>query len=326
MFKEYLQSLLASLLLSIVIALLDMKHAVEQGHQQGREFTKSQAEVLMKHFEIHQTCSKDEWLIKVLQDFIYLKQRVERRNHDLLKVQEILDESLIEAGKVIGNPDFISTQHEIDRMLKLDQTVRGAEPRIYAVTIDIDNYLENFWNEFFDEKYILSNVDAVNRGVEVSRIFIIEASLLAVMEGRSEETLLVNKANKLKKLIKELQRAGAKMETRIATIEELSDSLAISNTSFLLCDNYMVSESNGISFGQQIGGYVSYYDPKRLDPLVERFGLLRGRAKKSELLGVQRTKTLDCSFYSIVQNWDRLLDTEYDIPISLMLVSSPVLV
>ena len=114
---------------------------------------------MMQHLEINQTCSKDDWMLDTLETMVHLNRLVERRNHDLTRVQDILAKSLEDARKVVGDPHCVVAVDELERMLLLDQTVRGAERYISALTFDVNGYLERFWNEAFNGRYVKSNLN-----------------------------------------------------------------------------------------------------------------------------------------------------------------------
>lgn len=277
-FQDLRQSIVVGLIVLILSTLFEFRLAVEASNK-GAATTLNQAtDRLVSLLKIHNSYFSDNSLLTILEDIVSLRQVAGKQVHDLVRFEKIITNALEEAKRELGNDYRIDTKdNELDRIARLKTTVDKADKYIYAVTYDVDDYLNKFWSKIFKDGYVKSNIDAVQRGTSVERIFIVEKKIIENKGLSSEEQ---QKHDNLLTLVKSLKRGRCKVF--ISAIEDLPESLKQTNTSFLVCDDYVGSESNGVTLGKLTSGYVSYGNSKKVvDLLKDRFSKLKQYSRES---------------------------------------------
>lgn len=273
-FDEWRQAIIAGLLVGILTTLFEIRLAIHTTGETTVNSTREYNERLYDYLDIRNVYSEDDWLLGMLKKIIELRQVSEQQRHDLRRFQGIIAQALDKARREVGTPYLVSTgDNELQRIILLNDAVIMSNNYIYAVSFDVNGYLERFWNaEVFSKQYNASNFEAARRGVNIERIFITEKR---VVDGADRE-----KHKRLMGHLRVQRRASRNIRVYLAAIEDLPESMRDSNTSFLVSDDYVGSESNGISNGKKIQGYVSYSDLEGVvEPLKKRFENLKLYAK-----------------------------------------------
>jgi len=274
-FDEWRQAIIAGLLVGILATLFEIRVAIQSTGETTVNSTKEYSERLLSYLNLRNVYSENDWLLGILQKIVELKQVSEQQLHDLTRFQGIITQALERARSEIGTPYRVTTgDNELQRIILLNEAVLMAKEYIYAVSFDAYGYLERFWSaEVFSKQYNASNIEAAKRGAQIERIFIVEKK---VMDGSDKE-----KKKRLMSQLRLQRRASRNIHVYVAIIEDLPESLKGSNTSFIVSDDYVGSESNGISDGKPIQGYVSYSDREGvIEPLKQRFTNLKLYAKR----------------------------------------------
>jgi hypothetical protein len=242
----------------------------------------SAAEKIVTLLRVHNEYFLEIGLFEMLNTIIDIRKIAQQRRHDLVRFNEIITSAIEKAKSEIGREFSINTKDdELNRIVRLNEIVSTSEQYIYAVTYDEDDYLNNFWNAVFGREYIDSNLDAISREVKVERIFVIDEKIIngenlsSRDQGTRKKLLTVSKALQPE----EFQR-DEKCKVYWVSKESLPNALKEYSTSFLVSDDLICSESNGVYQGEEVSGYVSYGDRSRVVPLKERFERMRQYAEE----------------------------------------------
>lgn len=273
-FDELRQAIIAGLLVGILAALFEVRLAIQDTGRSTIESTREYSERLVNYLDLRNVYTENDWLLKYLQGVIELKQVAEQQVHDLARFQSIISQALEDARREVGTPYSEPTgDNEMRRIILLNEAVISSKEYVWAVSFDAYGYMERFWNaDVFSKEYNASNIEAAKRGVKIERIFVVEKKAGAAGDKEKWKKLLNH--------IRVQKRGSRNITVYVASIEDLPGSLKESNTSFLVSDDRVGSESSGMSNGTEIDGYVSYGDKAVIDTLKQRFNDLRAYARK----------------------------------------------
>ncbi len=270
---DWLQAGIAGVLISLVLAVIELRQALSDTAASSELLSKQSTERLIKHLRIADAYSHNDWFVEVLTAFLEIKQVAEQQSHDKERFKDTLTHALSRARSEIGTPVHVEIPDEIDRIAKLKEILDGASKYVWAVTFDAHDYLNNFWSKLVVSEYVRTNVAIATRGVQVQRIFVVSQSTLS---GGDRE-----RNAKLREIVKALRStANERLKTYVVSIDRLSAQQREWDTSFLVCDDYAASESDGIRHQKPVSAYISFgeYDAV-IKPLRERFEGLRYNAE-----------------------------------------------
>lgn len=204
LFNDVRQSIIAGLLVGVLATLFEIRLAIESSSEKTVKSAKELSERLLESLNIQQTYTANEWLREILKRIVDLKQVAEQQIHDLARFQGIITQALDKARREVGTSFRIDTgDDELERIMRLKDIVANAKEYIYAVTFDVDDYLNKFWAKVFGSEYVKSNLEAARRGVEIERIFVVEKKIIS---GKQLNDIDKEKHDKLMSLVKALKR------------------------------------------------------------------------------------------------------------------------
>jgi hypothetical protein len=265
---------IAALIIAALTLLIEVRLNVVESSKAVSDSSKEIATRVVSLLTIHNDYFNDNWLQGLLDNIVNLRKIAEGQAHDLRRFEKIMINALDDAKREMGRAFRINTDDdELERILRLKDSVDGAKDYVYALTYDARDYFDKFWDKVFGLEYVRSNVETAGRGVKIKRIFVVGKK---VLNGADTAKL-----GRLKKMANDLVRAGKNMEIYFAAIEDLPKSLIGSDTSFLVVDGYVGSESDGISEGKSISGYVAYGDASVVNSLIDRFNKILPYAAKN---------------------------------------------
>jgi hypothetical protein len=238
---------------------------------------------MLEQLKLQQAYSEDGWLKRVLWKIVKLREDSRHKALDREAFEDLLNESIERATRECGKPHHEPTRDdEHGRMYRLKDAVDGAYSYVYAVTFDVDGYLERFWDKLFAEEYFRSNKAAAARNVDVERIFVVSQQL--VRPGALNDPALESKSERFSHLIRSMSASG--LDPLVIELESLPPSLSSCTTSFFICDDEVASESHGQKEGKQVDGYICYREfEKCVAPLKRRFERLREHGRQRQRAG-----------------------------------------
>jgi hypothetical protein len=147
-------------------------------------------------------------------------------------------------------------------MIRLKRTVEDAQKYVYAVTFDGGSYLEDFWTGEFSDEYVTANSDMTKRqpGI-IRRAFVIDKTTVMDVNG--------SKNRILREII--TKHRGSNIRIHMIFKDNVPGTWKGHDTSFLLCDDFVVSESYSLSDGGSRPGYVAVNDEAALLRLKKLF-------------------------------------------------------
>ena len=274
--KNTYQSIIVGLLFCIISILVDFRETIHKNTEvtnNNKELLhsiKQLVENLLDYSNIKRSYLKDNWLNQVLKEIIKFTEITKQKSYSIINFKNTINEALKYIEREINEPyrspkDF----KEFERISKLNEIFKEATEYIYAVTFDTDknNYFNQFWTDVFSEEYIQSNLAASKRGVKIERIFVIEKKFINRRGLNSSDDK--NKFKKIQKTIRDLE-VGENITIYKIALEDLPADLTDSNTSFLICDDCMVSESEGLSNGIEIPRYLYCGEDIEIKNVIER--------------------------------------------------------
>lgn len=273
-FNSWQQGVIASLIVVAILLLVEFRGTLESERSKYNSNLTQATEKIVSLLRVHNRYFNDVGMFEMLNNIIRLRETAQKRKHDLARFDDIISRAIEKAEKEIGKAVRIPTgDDELDRSIRLKEAINYAEKYVYALTYDENDYLNRFWNGNFGREYIESNLSAAEKGVDIERIFVVNKSIII---GDSLNNTDSQKRERLIEMSKNLEIGSPRCRVFWAAKEDLPDSLKRSNTSFLVSDDYVGSESNGTSQGENVVGYVSYGERSEvIEPLKDRFKRLR---------------------------------------------------
>ena len=273
-FKSLQQGIIASLIVIAILLIVELRSVLEIDRLDSRSNLLHATDKIVTLLRVHNDYFHDVGMFEMLNTIVKLREVAQKRHHDLFRFDRIISYAIERAEQEIGQVFKITTgDDELDRSIRIKDAIIHSEKYVYALTYDENNYLNRFWAGNFGREYIESNLQASKRGVEIQRIFIVDKKIIDGKNLSSEES---HKRERLINLSKALEKAKPRCRIFWVSKEDIPDKLKCTNTSFLVCDDYIGSESNGCSEGANVIGYVSYGDRLHVvNPLKDRFERLR---------------------------------------------------
>lgn len=253
---------------------------------------------LLKLHELY----KEEWTREILEDIISFKKNLKRFEKSLYELE--VTNSFGEVRKMFyKEKEFEDAKAEIVRKNMLRRVIENAEKEILAVSYDINDYVETFFDlkSDFLSLYMQANIGAANRKVNVKRIFVVEDSMYLSLINipqkqwnpklfRNVKQLLQppnNPKNKSEYNLEVLKRVIGMhlladpdfMEVRICS---MSKARQVPQESFLVCDGYICSDAKKDVETNLLTGSLSLRDQKKINRLEENFDYLEGASYKIE--------------------------------------------
>ncbi len=261
----------AIILVDILYHVITLSTEIELVNNTTEESIKENIKKIVEILKVHNDYFDDRWLFNVFDSIADIMHDTNKYKNDLGRVKSQLDEAIAKAKALIGTPYYVDKLDEWDRVNMLRQAQEMATSVVYAVTIDVRNYYENFWQGLNEEDYLKMNIQAAKKnGVIIQRIFIMEKDVL-IKNG-------TDKSKHFNRLITELKKGGENINLFFLDIEVFRKIKNIPDTSFFLCDEVIASES-GIS-DDNSGGNYSINEIDRYKKLKTRFEILLQSAKR----------------------------------------------
>ncbi|MDX1942612.1 MAG: hypothetical protein SFU99_18750 [Saprospiraceae bacterium] len=251
--------------LSVVVITYGYQILQEVKDHKGESLTiSSHIKEIVGVLKIHNAFFDEKWLKSIFSEIVEIIQTTKNNPHDLQRVRGIVSKSIQESKEAIGSPFFIEEKNELERMVHINRAMNNAQKYVSAVTVDVNDYFENFW-QGANESYINENIAASKRGVFIERIFVMEEKFL---KSNSKE----NKAKKLRVIINSLKRSGKNIKIYITSLEKIRQQSNLNNVSFFICDDVVASEA-----GDDIEyfGYFSHNKPEVVENLRDRFEAIK---------------------------------------------------
>lgn len=271
--KDISQSLVFGLLVGIVSALFEMHFLVVSNSSQMKHLADEANQRFMGLLRIDKEFYEDEWLHRKLKELVKLRMDTGgTRMHVRRQIEEEINKSVEQAGKMVMGSFRIpfNENDELERMRRLKMATEDAQEYVFAVTYDARGYIDKFWSGEFYREYLHVNAKATSTKGEVTikRVFIVDRTTIS---GSNQE-----KREKLEDIMRNHAKLSSpNMETRIICKDQLPSSWTGCDTSFLVCDDCVASESYGLSNHKDIHGYVAYNDREAVEMLKRRFEELR---------------------------------------------------
>lgn len=252
-------------ILTIILQHLETEHEFRNLHQQSRKAAESSHIELLQALQLGVNLGKDDWLKEKAVALSKLRQEL-TDSHTVLEIKTKFDEFFRRMQRGVFEQEYQKTE-EVDRMNRLLRAIKDAQKYVYAVTLDSGTYLEDFWQGSFAKKYIQANNEVANdKRVDIRRIFVVD------------ENLLSDPMHIHRKLLGSLIAAQGSdgsdgdVRVRIVSKERLrGSSWARHDTSFLVCDDILASESYSLSDGGATPGYVVLNNAEKIERLRNLF-------------------------------------------------------
>jgi hypothetical protein len=217
----------------------------------------------MALLQINKEFYLDKWLFDRLGKLCEIKRRTQGRRIHLRRDLEKAIDLAFDRCTATYTLTFPRDQ-ESARQIRLKMAVEDAVNYVYAVTYDADDYAEMFWAGEFQREYIRANAAASQRGVRVSRVFVV-----------GEDIISGDDNNERKKILSKAIRDHIRRRISVTVVSKnnLPPGWAGHTRSFLVCDDCVASESYTPSSNQSLDdhGYVSYNDLDNIDKLKVLF-------------------------------------------------------
>ena len=281
-FKNLDSALIAGLCVAALTMLYELRRFIATGNKHA-EVTSSQAfNRLLSLLRIHNEFFQDDWLYQLLERIVRLRERSKQQPHGHDEFEEEIKNGLSHAEQiVVGEKLWYPREEEINRMARLKKAIDVARLSVFAVTYDANGYFDNFWRAIFGESYIASNQQAASRGVAIKRIFVVPQALL---DDKTSE-----KYRRLAAVVSELVAIKIpNMTVSIAAAEDVKKHEP-HDTSFLVSDDYVASESFTVIDGRDRDGYVCFGNEHAIRTLFARFNKLDILAGPPSKYGIRAT-------------------------------------
>jgi transcriptional regulator with XRE-family HTH domain len=208
----------------------------------------------------------DAWLRKSALSLIAILKETEDNKIIQREAKDMIDIYLEDFRRNLRSPFPRAEFHESDelaRMRRLKTIIEDARDYVYAVTLDMGNYINSFWAGKFSGEYITANIQ---ESASVMRIFILGRD---VIKGKDKEKRAI-----LDNVLDEHMKAD--LDVRVICIDRLPPSWRGHDTSFLICDGCVASESHSLSATNNRAGYVLINDHSAVRTLKKLFEDLWG--------------------------------------------------
>lgn len=273
-FDDLKSGILAGFVVVGVGATIELKEVIES-HKLASDDAIERVVTLLN---LHNDYFNEVHLFEMLNMIVSIRRLAGNKRLDLQRFDRIIANALDKAKAEIGSAFRLHTgDDELERIIRLKDAVTYAEDYVYALTYDDNDYLNKFWTGVFGQEYIDSNLEASERGVDVKRVFVVDQKII------DNENLDLESSRKRQRLLAVSTALKNCKSCKVYWVgkERLPDTLKESNTSFLICDDHIGSESNGAFNSRQVAGYVSYGDKRNvIEPLKDRFERLRRYAEE----------------------------------------------
>ena len=233
-----------------------------------QEHTKSTNETLDQNInriveilKVHNDYYNDTWLFKLLKDVVETIKFASTNPHQLEKVKDLFNKAIMESMIIVKNKYWNDDiEHgEVGRIVLLNEATTNATKYIYAVSYDIDGYIDNFFHKVNDQ-YVNANINAAkNRNVIIKRIFILDDQVHNMKNNPTNK--------KVKAIISNLKKGGSNIHNYILLKSNIQPELRNYKTSFYVCDDIIASESET----ENTKSYYSMNDIEIINKLKNRF-------------------------------------------------------
>lgn len=208
----------------------------------------------MEILKIDKEFSHDAWLYNKFKATVKLAKEANKNVFVRKAFEDEVDNFLENINKDLRISYFkrdFPKEREMYRMLRLKRTIESAGQYVYAVTLDGGSYIEEFWSGEFSDEYVMANIDTNSKSpAKIRRAFILDREI--VNDASSYRYQLV------KKIISDHLRNN--IDIHVIFKDNLPASWSGHDTSFLLCDDFVVSESYTLSDEGKAPGYVALKD------------------------------------------------------------------
>jgi hypothetical protein len=212
----------------------------------------------------------DQWLRARVDELCRMRNESLKHPHVDEAIELTIENTFAELNAAIHSPSFHKIYTRLDewgRMERLLDIVAKARTYIHAVTLDSGDYIPKFWTGRYADKYWKTNEDAVNkRKVKVARIFVVDRD---VIDNEQNE-----KRRLLTPTLQAHQKLGA-LRVQVVAKDKLPEVWIGHDTSFLVCDGVIASESYTLSAPDAKPGYVILNDRDAVAKLVRLFDALQ---------------------------------------------------
>ncbi len=245
------QDTVASLTLGFILAALTQLFDLQKRHSDSEER-------ILQASALSEALFRDEWLLKHIQQIV--------EDYQLVNKSKVQSEFFLEKARTAINDcsstlaglskGHVSTTRE-EQMVVLEELLRTA--RVQARGVSYITFRE-WWQSQIGKSYLQENARSVQRGVHITRIFIVPKSRL----------------QEVKDLVIEHRKAG--VEVYIAIEEEQPSELL---ESYLIIDDSIVSKSQIVLGGQFQKADVTA-DPYEVKKMIRNFNWLLRNSRKPE--------------------------------------------
>lgn len=272
-YPDYKLGIIASLIANALISMIEFRSTLSLEKDIGKTHIATAVERILILLKMHNSYFSNEKMLFTFDTLLKLREVAELRPHDVERFDDIIIDSIDKIKKEIGQPfRKLTGDDELYRSIKLKQAIQYANNYVYALTYDANNYLNRFWAGNFGREYVETNLQVAGRGVIIERVFIVDENVFTGQNMTDEEK---EKREKLVDMSNNLRKGMPNCRVYWASKQRIPDKLKFTDTSLLVCDDHVGSESNGTSNGKYVDGYVSYGDRETVELLKERFLRLR---------------------------------------------------
>ncbi len=211
--------------------------------------------------KVHNDYYNDIWLFSLLKDVVETIKFTSNNPHQLEKVKDLFNRAIKDSMIIVKNRYWNDEiEHgEVGRIVLLNEATSNATKYIYAVSYDINGYIDNFFHKV-NEHYIEANINAAKkRNVKIKRIFILDDIVHNTKNNPTNKNV--------KAIISNLKKGGSNIENYILIKSKIPPELKKYETSFYICDDIIASES-------ETNNTKSYYcmnDEQIINTLKKRF-------------------------------------------------------
>lgn len=212
----------------------------------------------------------EKWCRAVLGDLAVVLRDTAANVHTRSMAKRLIESNVAFLKARSSQPELreFPKDQEHPRMMEIQLVVRVAERSIHAVTLDVGTYFVDFWGK--DDKFVKDYLLGHGTNIVNERVFVLGPD---VYDGQNK-----NKCEIVRRIVDHHQRFH--IGYSLVPLSDLPAHLKSHDTSFLVCDGIVTSESYSLSDDGKRPGYVAVNDRDRAQRLSTIYDELKSCRKE----------------------------------------------
>lgn len=259
----------------------EMRKEIENVQQNSE----SARERLLEALKVDRMLYVEPWLSEKMQRMVKLLGEADQNIHLLHAFKEAIDLHMTNTAMALRTCKFsynFPKETESHRQSRMKEIIERAQDYVYAVTFDGGEYIQELWLGELSDDYLSANISVQKREAELRRAFVLDEEVLK--DSNSPKCVALKKA------------VNAHIKNNIKFFVVFKNNLPSQwnghDTSFLVCDDYIVSESYTLSDDGKTHGHETVTDPANRDPNTNRALKLKNLFKLLESVPDQSDRLL----------------------------------